>query len=180
MSEILFENSLAIIVFGLFVFVPMVMLANHYSDWRIWAGAVAILVLIVGLVALERYVVSPREKLRSTVSEMAKWVQRNEHERLLEYFSERMPEVRQQAKMEMPSYDFSRCSVTSFNEVKLDANNPNRGSVDFTVGVTLLLQGMKQSALRDVTLIFEKESDGTWRVVQYSHRAPFREPGTFF
>jgi hypothetical protein len=111
---------------------------------------------------------------------MAKWVQRNEHERLLEYFSERMPEVRQQAKMEMPRYDFSRCSITSFNEVKMDANNPNRGSVDFTVGVTLMYQGIKQSALRDVTLIFEKESDGNWRVIQYSHRAPFREPGTFF
>lgn len=180
MSEILFENSLAIIVFGLFVFVPMVMLANHYSDWRIWAGAGAILVLIVGLVALERYIVSPREKLRATVSEMAKWVQQNEREKLLKYFSEEMSEVRQRAKKELPRYDFSRCSVTSFNEIKVDANNPNSGSVDFTVAVTLMYQGIKQSALRDVTLIFQKQSDGNWRVVQYSHQAPFREPGTFF
>lgn len=180
MSEILFENSLAIIVFGLFVFVPMVMLANHYSDWRIWAGAGTVFAIIFALVALERYVVTPRERMRSTVAEMAHWVESNEHDKLLEYFSEKVPEARDRARDEMPDYDFSRCGVTSFNEIKVDEVNPNRGSVDFTVAVSLMYQGHKQSALRDVTLVFEKESDGKWRVVQYSHRAPFREPGTFF
>ncbi|MEE2640307.1 MAG: hypothetical protein VX768_06745 [Planctomycetota bacterium] len=172
MREFFFESSFKIVGYGMFLTVPFYVMAHHFRNRRLWIVSHILVGLIALGVLVERWVVTPREEIRNVVSRLADIVEQNDVEGLLQHVSKSRPEVVDRARSEMPSYDFNSCNLMTFHKITVDENNPARASADFMVSVNLTMKGYQGSAWRDVVLNFEKESDGKWRIVEYSHHDP--------
>lgn len=177
MYEILFESSFKILAYGLFLAVPLVVMAFHFQDKRLWMGTGAVCGLILICLVVEWWVVTPTEEVKSKISQIAQVVENNDVEGLLKHISQKKKQVVARAGNEMPSYDFSVCNVMQFHGVKIDPNNPRRATADFMVRFNLSMRGYAGGGLRDVVLVFEKEDDDQWRIVDYSHYDPMNREG---
>lgn len=176
MREILFESSFQILAFGLFLAVPFFIMAIHFRDRRLWIASGVVSGLIVLALAVEWYVVTPREEVRQELYELAQIVENNDLEKLLERISSTRPDVLSRARNEMPQYDFSTCNIVSVHRILVDKDNPRKATADFLVRFHLSSRGYTGGGYRDVILNFEKEDDGKWRIVDYSHYNPTNRP----
>lgn len=177
MSEILFESSFKILMYGLFLAVPFYVMAFHFREKFLWAVCGAITLLIIIALVIEWYVVTPKEEVEQSIRTLAKIVENNDVDGVVDFISKSKPDVVSKAQHEMPGYDFNVCNIFRVHDIKVDPNNPRRATADFMVRVNLSMRGYTGSALRDVLLTFEKESDGQWRIVDYTHFDPANRPG---
>ncbi len=131
---------------------------------------------MVGLVVMERSIETDNEKLRSNTFRLAELVANNDLQGAKRYFSKKMLSTINQLETEMPDYNFRSCRITGFRPIEFDStSNPTKAQVDFTVIVNVDASIRYQYdgvAQRGVLLNFEKESDGEWRIVNYSHYDP--------
>lgn len=172
MYELFFEDSLRILGYGLFLAVPLYVMAFHFQDRRLWIGCGVITATIVAALLVEWYVVTPREEVQQTIRDLADLVEQNDVEGLLANISPSQPEVRRRAEYEMPRYDFSVCNVVTFHGIQWDREQPDQATADFMVRFNVSMQGYSGGGFRDVILKFQKESDDQWRIVDYSHFDP--------
>jgi hypothetical protein len=172
MLNVLYENSLQIVGYGLFLAVPIYVLAFHFQDKRLWIGCGIVTGLIALALIVEWSVQTPKEEVEQTVRTLANLVENNNVQSLLRMISKTKPEIVSRARHEMPRYDFDLCKLLVFHQIKIDENNPKRATAEFRVFVNVETRGYSGNALRDVFLNFEKESDGRWRVVDYTHYSP--------
>ncbi len=174
----IFDQPAWIIVMGVVVAAILGMLwANTGRNyWLILLGSV--IALTVGLLVAERLVETDQEALRRTVHEIADDVEKNDRTLLNKYIHSQATALQQKANSELPNYNFSECTVTKIYVVKVEGDQPPRKSSvefmvraagDFKLGADAF---GGQNIYRFVTLFFEQEADGKWRVVDYAHSEP--------
>lgn len=177
MYEIFFESSFKILGYGLFVAVPLYVMAFHFQQRRLWVACGIVTTLIIAALIVEWAVVTPKEEVEKRVVQLAKVVEENQVDELLTYISQSKPGVLSRARQEMPNYEFDVCNLMIFHEIKVDENNPRKATADFMVRFNVAMKGFQGGGLRDVFLQFEKETDDQWRIVDYSHYDPANRPG---
>lgn len=141
--------------------------------------SLAMLATIVGicsiaLVIVERYVVTDREQVRNLLYEVANDVEFNRHDAILAKMK-KGSRAHDRAGPEMPNYKFRRCNVTGIRELSVDENaNPLTASINFVVFIDVHAPTYQHDGpgRREVTLTFEKQPDGRWLIIDYSHRHP--------
>lgn len=174
----LLENPLPALLIGS---LTTVILAGGWlrtgSQWLL-AAIIAAIVLTIGAVLVERFVVTDREQVTQTLFDIAALVERNQVKEVLEYAYPKTPAVRSQAAAELPLYRFSEVDIKSNLEVSVfPQRKPPMATAEFNVVVVLSTrEGLinNRRIPRYVEATFYKDDDGQWRVGAYSHFDPRR------
>ncbi len=140
----------------------------------LWGLAGLSLLAMVVLLLIERRTVTDREQLHRTLEEMVVCVRNNDVAGLAGFISPSRQDTLEQLNAEMPQYKFHGCSISRRDEPKFDQNaSPPRAVMDFAAFVNVDARQSQYdyngTVTRGVTLTFEKEADGKWRVIEYSH-----------
>jgi hypothetical protein len=176
------ESSLSFWLLLIFLgFVAALLGAMWASTGRrepLW-GAVAAVGLLPVLWIVERLVVTDREAVEATLHEIAADVKSNNRAAVLAHIYSGAPALRQQAALEMPNYSFTECKVNKVHRVKVSASDrPPSAEAEFNVYVSGTFTYAGQTASGDfpryVALKLRKDTDGKWRVENYTHADPLR------
>lgn len=141
-------------------------------------GMVAMILLTIGAVVLERAVKTDREKITATLYTIAGFVESNDISEALKFAHSGSPEVHAQAAAELPLYDFTEVSIKRNLKIEvLPGQSPREAKATFNVMVIL---SSRDGALtnfrvpRYVEVTMRQEADGAWRVAAYQHFDPQR------
>jgi hypothetical protein len=147
--------------------------------WLIYL-MVAVILLTVGAVIMERMVVTDREQITATLHQIAALVERNDVDAAVDYAYSGTPEVRSAAEAELARYEFSDVDIKSNLEVEVFPDEkPPRAVAEFNVTAQLSTKGGQfqisdRRIPRYVEVTFYKEDNGAWRVGGYAHHEPTR------
>ena len=169
------ENSTVPMVTGTLMVVILLGMAIASREKRIFQLAVVIGLLTAATVICETLIVTDQEKVTEVVYELAELVQSNNTQGVLDYVSQQWPDTRNDVSNEMPRYDFDTCRIVGFNYFDNEnQESENTAEICFVVSVRVRLDNSREtiSGPRKVTLEFEKEPDGKWRVARYRHESP--------
>ena len=136
--------------------------------------SIGIALLAGAIFACEQMIITEREEITAVVSDLAQQVQENSVEGVVLHLSPKHPETISRAKNEMPKYNFRLCRLSGYPTVKDDETNPNVKEASFTVNFRASSKQIKEPipGQRKVTLTFEKNAAGEWKVINYSHSDP--------
>ncbi len=136
------------------------------------AASLLAIATTIGLVLLERAVVTDRERVEQTIYDLAAAVERNDVQGALSFVHSQASKIRPHAEREFATWSFSRVVVKNNLEVELQgAPQATRAVATFNVVVVLgdrQGQIVDQHVARVVRVTLVKEEDD-WRVWEYSH-----------
>lgn len=178
----LFESpTTALIVGGLTT--ALLITGFLQTGWKsLLVGTLLTIAATIGMVVLERMVVTERERVEQVIYDVAACVERNDVEAAISHVHSGASRIRDHAKREFSSWKFSRVVVKSNLEVKLTpTENPQTAVASFNVVVVLsdASESIKdQHVARMVQVTLRKEQD-EWRVWSYTHMNPLGNPDDF-
>lgn len=162
-------------VSGTLMVVVLLMMAFAGREKRLFQLAVVVGLLTAATVICEQLIVTDREAVEETVFRLATMVQSNDVEGVVNSISKTQDTTRQRARSEMNRYDFDTCRVAGTTHFdSREDGGVKTAEITFTVTVSVRGYSGPETVYgqRRVTLVFEKESDGQWRVINYSHEDP--------
>ncbi len=133
------------------------------------------LILTAGLLALERFIETEREQIKSTLHQVAQLVEQNQLAAALEYVHSSRSDIRSRAEHRLAGLVFERVSIKRNLKIMLTRETePKRATATFNA-VAVLREGTGiidgRPIPRFVKVEMEKE-EGRWRVVDYVDREP--------
>ena len=136
--------------------------------------SVGIALIAGGIFVCEQLVVTDREEIVEIVSDLAVQVEDNNVAGVVKRLSPKHQKTIDRASAEMPRYKFDSCKLSGIKDFEDDATNPNVKKISFVV---LFRAGSakgkeKIPGQREVTLTFERDAAGEWKVIDYSHSDP--------
>ena len=138
-------------------------------------GLLGVLFATVAMVFVERVVVTHREAVTATLQSIARRVEQNDLEGLLQHIHSEATEVRAQAQAEFPQYDFEQVKIKNNLEIDVDTDNlPPKAEARFNVVVIGSDRDHiigRQHVPRFVIVTFHQEND-QWRIYSYQHQPP--------
>ena len=136
--------------------------------------ALLIVAITAAIVTCERMVVTQREEVTDRIISLADSVQRNDFEAIMDFFCDDYAETRSRAKAEMPRYDFQTCRVSGIFNYNLIKSEPPTAEIQFNVSVTVRVDSGAEPlwGQRRVKLTFQKDTEGVWEIIDYSHSDP--------
>ena len=171
------EQPMAIGFFGLVVVVALIGGWLQTGRMSLLYGTILASLLTVGLLVVERYVVTPREEVRATLYVIADLIEENDANAVLQYISVGRSQLREQVRQNMERVEV--LDVRIKRKVTIDVVT-NRGTevaeARFNVVARLRgRRGMMGERLYPcfVVVNFPKE-DGQWRVRRYEADDPRR------
>lgn len=137
---------------------------------------VAMILLTVAAVAVERLVVTDRERVDMALHEIARLVEQNDVDGALQYADPAHPVVRERAVAELPRYRFQKCTIARNLEIQVDPKHiPPKATAQFNAIVKLgFADGSwsDQTVVRFVRVTFFQDASGQWCVADYEHADP--------
>jgi hypothetical protein len=170
--NIIYEQPGTILIIGVIAEVIALGGLMKTGQRAILIPVVVIPLLTIGLLGLERYIVTDREEVRDTIHGLAQAVENNDLPAVLEYLSDRVPDAKRRAKAEFPRYQFDDVSVKSNLEIEVfEENVPPKASATFNVTVLIsersgMIRNRKMPVFVELTLY---EEEGRWRIGQYDY-----------
>lgn len=136
-----------------------------------------LIILFVALFITERIMISDREAIQATLLKIAKDLGENKREAVYAAIHPRATSHLAQAQSELPQYTFEACHITQIIETTIDsAAKPRTAVTEFYVKAKGSFreggQAYSGEPRRIVKLQLEQDTDGQWKIVDYSHRAP--------
>ena len=181
MSSVFESPMTAIIVGGLTTALMITAFLKTGSKFLL-AGTIVAIAGTIGMVVMERMVVTERERVEQTIYDVAACVERNDVEGAISHVHSQANRIRNHATREFSSWKFSRVVVKNNLEVKLTPpGNPQTATATFNVVVILsdASESIKdQHVARLVRVTLRKEQDD-WRVWEYSHMNPLGNADEF-
>jgi hypothetical protein len=172
------EQPLAVVILGVVLALAtgLVWTSTGRKEWLF--GLAAIVVLTIGGLILEQVVVTDREAIEATLTEIARDVESNNIRALTRHIATGATQVQREAEREMPKHRFEECRVTKVHSIDIDATQePRSAVVEFNVTAKgsfseggFELSG--QQIFRWVELHMVREKDGRWTVQSYKHDDP--------
>ncbi len=127
--------------------------------------------VLVGLVSIDRVVVTDREQLRRDVRRMAAAVQANDAAALIPFVSDRRADIQHRVVRELQRSTFRTCRLVAEHAIVFDYQmDPPRAQMDINVYADVQATasyGYDGSGTGGVVLTFEKEPKVGWRLVDY-------------
>jgi hypothetical protein len=134
--------------------------------------AIVLLILTLGLIAVSVQVETEQEKITHLLHDVAGALQRNDREYVLSHIHPHAAATVQQAKSELPHYNFTEARVTRIKSITVDdSRKPETAVAEFNVVVALTFEGFSGKVPRFVKLYLTKQ-DGRWLVRDYEHAEP--------
>ena len=168
----LLESPVAAVVVGSLVTIVLIIALLRTGRRSMLIAALLAIAATVGLVVLERSVVTEREQVEQTIYAIAAAVERNDVPEALSYVHSSSKTIREQAEREFGSWQFSRVVVKNNLEVELQGGEPaTEATATFNVVVILSSRDgglVDQHVARVVKVTLLKEG-GDWRVSDYTH-----------
>ena len=136
--------------------------------------SIGIALLVGAVFACEQLVVTEREEITQIVGDLAVQVQNNNVAGVVKHLSTKHQETITRASNEMPKYEFSLCNLSGITSFEDDATNPNAKVISFVVNFRASIRPHKDKipGQEKVTLTFEKDASGQWKVIDYDHTNP--------
>lgn len=167
----LVEQPLKILLLGGLTAVTLAYAWAHLRYRWLLHACLGVAALTIGLLLLERLVETEPERIRATLRQIARDVERNDLETILSHVYSGAPQTLAQARSEFPRYEFERVSIKPNIEITLDPTaQPPAARVTFNVRVDVveLSSGIRYTPARFVVVTMRKEG-GQWKVAEYSH-----------
>jgi hypothetical protein len=144
----------------------------------LWIAGV-VLALLPVLWIVERLVVTDREAVEATLHRIAADVKSNNRAAVLAHIYSGAPSLKTRAEAEMPNYTFTECKINKLHRIDVNSNDqPPSAEAEFNVYVAGSFKVGNQTFdgefPRYIALELRKESDGQWRVENYTHADPLR------
>ncbi len=175
----LFDRPVYVAFLGLMLCVPIAIgWVMSGRKEMLYALAVAF-ALFVGLLIVERVVVTDREALEATVKQIAYDVQANDHQAVQGHIYSGSPQLKQKVQAELPNYKFIECRITSQPVIEVNSKDePRSAKVSFLAAAAgdFKYEGMSASASKEapirrhIILHMRKEANGQWTVEDYDHK----------
>jgi hypothetical protein len=174
----LLESPYTIVALGVaLIFALGVAWTTTGRQQLLYALAAAIALLFAGLLT-ERLIVTDREKIESTLREIARDVKNNDHRRIVSHIHSSATAIKQKAQAELPKYHFTDFRITRINSLDVDRSvDPPSAVVELNVvgGGTFHEHSIEMDHVaRWVKLHLLREKDGRWTVAEYEHDDPQR------
>jgi hypothetical protein len=169
------EDSTLPMVSGVIMVMIVMGLAISAREKMMVYLAIAIAALTVGTVICERLIVTEQEEVVALVYDLASAVQANDNATVLGFVSHLRQDTIDRINSEMPRYDFSSCRVIGTNYFAAgDEEGARTAEICFVVTFRVRLDGGEAPipGHRKVILYLEKQPDGKFRVINYSHEDP--------
>lgn len=171
----LLENPLPVLALGAFTAIVLGAIWLQTGTKQFLYGLIAVLVVMVAAVILERVIETEREKVSATLHQIAREVERNDAQAATRHVHSSAPRLRQRATAEMQRWTFEQVSIKP--NLKIDVyshEDPPRAVAQFNVMVIVsdrvgLAESIRAPRFFTVTLLKE---DGEWRVSAYAHYDP--------
>lgn len=166
-------------VTGVFLVAVLAALAYSSGEKKMIYLCGLVFLATVGIVVIEQLIVTDREVIEEEVYQLAFDVQQNDIESVIEAVDSSQSQTIQRIRQEMPRYDFETCRMMGITEFKRTGESPPAVEIEFTVTVQVRVDRMPEllTGQRRVRLFYEKNPDGKWRIVDYSHYNPNRGVG---
>lgn len=168
------ENSTVPMVTGVILVVILLGLAFSSREKTMVYLAVIVGVLTAGTVFCERLIVTDQEQVMQCVHDLADAVQANDKDGVVALISQTRPDTINRVNGEMPRYDFDACRIIGTNYFKPGEDGQETAEICFIVTFRVRLDDYPEPHFgqRRIILHFEKQLDGKWRVIDYSHEDP--------
>lgn len=169
------ENSTVPMVTGTLMVILLLVMAFSARETRILQLAFFIGLITAATVVCEYLIVTDREQVTETVYRLADLVEANDVPGVLSYVSKQRQDTRDRVAAEMPRYDFDNCRIIGVNYFESgNSQTKDTAEICFVVTVRVRLESGPETLFgqRRVILEFERDSDGQWRVIRYSHEDP--------
>lgn len=134
------------------------------------AAAGGALILGAGLVCLAIYVETDREQIDATIHDLARKLEANRDQEVLDAIHSGAPEVKRRAASELIKYSIDEVKVKSNLkiEVQIDHQPPRAVATFKVVG---RIQEYPRPIPRSIKLVFYRDPEGVWRIIDYSHHS---------
>lgn len=173
----LLEQPLWILAAGVALELVLFVVLQRTGQRWVLGAMVLVAAATAGLVGLERLIVTPAESVRSTLSQIAADLKRNDVPAVVNHISRRSPELKAEAEKRLRMVKLEDVRISQIHEttVNLD-NNPPVALCRFNVVATGgdragVLNNQRYAAYFEVTFVKE---DGAWRMRDYKE-GDFRE-----
>ena len=136
--------------------------------------AAVIALLAGGILACEQMIVTDREAIVTIVIDLASQVKNNHVPGVVKHISPQHQKTIDNARAEMPKYEFSVCNLSGITDFKDDETNPNVKTISFVANFRATIRPQKTMipGQEKVTLTFEKDATDQWKIIDYSHSRP--------
>lgn len=167
------ENALVPLIVGSCLTFIFLGLAFSFRDRAMFYIGLILLALTAGVTITERLIVTDQETVQQIVRELAVAAEKNDVNAILSHVSQKAQDTRNRIKSTMPRYTIHRCRIVGFKDFTESENaDPPRAVIEF-VAIAQGTGKMGSGTFNPlVTLTFEKESDGKWRVIDYAYSDP--------
>ena len=137
--------------------------------------AIIVGVITAGIVTCEQLIVTDREEVTEVIYKLADAVQANNKAGVKRFVSKSRDDTLARVDNEMPRYDFESCRIIGVNHFTPDdSSSKKKAEICFVVTVRVNIDKNPTQAFghRKITLQLEEESDGKWKIIDYSHEPP--------
>ncbi|WP_254513612.1 hypothetical protein [Anatilimnocola floriformis] len=134
-------------------------------------------IFFIGLIIAERLMISDREAIQEALVKIARNLKANHRDAVYASIHPKATALDEQARAELPNYTFEDCRITQIIETKVDsAAKPKTAVTEFYVAAkgSFNYQGQPYTGAprRIIRLTLEQDTDGKWKIINYTHRAP--------
>ncbi len=168
------ENSTFPMATGVILVLILLAMAFSSREKMMFYFAMAIAALTAATVICERVIVTDNEMVTQTIYDIADAVESNDRGRVVTFVSQSRQDTIDRVNAEMPRYNFDSCRVIGTNYFEPNDGPPKTIEVSFVVSFRVRVdQGTDLiPGHRKVILTFEQQSDGKWKLIDYSHENP--------
>lgn len=172
MLPYLLENPVVIGIFGLVIAsAAAVVWTQTGKSAGLYVAGLAVAITLL-LIMLSVQIETDRERIQSTIDEVAEALSKNDYERVYSFIHPGATAAVTRAKAELPNYKFSEARVTRMKSIVVNRNSPPPTAIaEFNVAVTLEFQGQRIPVRRFVKAYFMLDGE-RWLVNDYEHFEP--------
>ncbi len=172
MNELLFESPISLGLTGIaLTVVAAIVWMNTGHKAAIWTAA-GLLIGTIGLLILERGVITYREELIARISEIATDLEKNDRNKVIAAIHPAAVNTIELAKKELPKYEFSEARVSKIHSIEVEGDSKRpRAEAEFNVFVEVSLSGQVFRGARYISVTFYRENS-EWLVIDYRHADP--------
>lgn len=168
----LMENTAAISILGATLVGLMVLVAGRLGDRRYLIAGAVIGTLTLVLAFITFVVKTDREKLASTMHQIAEALRQNDHETVLSYMHPDAAPAIRRVKDELNRFKFEEAKITSIQSIVVTETRPRSATTEFIGRVRVVADnsnfGMRGTGIRRLKVYWMLQGD-RWMVKDYEH-----------
>ena len=166
MAHWLTEDAFVPMLVGIFMATILLLMAWSARNKIVLFAALFIAAATAGIVVTEAAIVTDRETVTDMIYELAGHVRENDADAIATYISPDVPELAKKMRSEMERYEIESCSISGITDFSAKGST---ATIDFVAWAQGKQRrgGLKGPANPKVKLDLSKQSDESWKIIDY-------------